>query len=176
MIVYFLELGNFGIPVFGLLIAVSVLGGLVVMRKFLLSSVDVKIAENVAITSVLLGFLGAKIWYEIFVAENFFRDFDIREGISGIVFHGGFITGSLAFVLISKFYRLPLLCMLDAGSLALLFGFGVGRLACQISGDGDYGLPTDSFIGMAYKSGVIPIWEPVYPTPIFESLTALAGF
>src|SRR5690606_6293941 len=48
-------------------------------------------------------------------------------------------------------------------------------VGCQLSGDGDYGIVTESFIGMSYATGVVPTppGVRVYPTPFFESVLAL---
>ena len=50
-------------------------------------------------------------------------------------------------------------------------GYAVGRIGCQISGDGDYGRPTDLPWGMAYPDGVVPTTDVVHPTPIYETLS-----
>jgi len=77
----------------------------------------------------------------------------------------------------------------DAVAPALMLGYAVGRLGCQISGDGDWGIPAD----MALKPGWLPAWlwaqtyannifgaaiapPGVYPTPIYETLLSLAAF
>jgi phosphatidylglycerol:prolipoprotein diacylglycerol transferase len=57
----------------------------------------------------------------------------------------------------------------------LALGYAVGRLGCQLSGDGDYGIRTSGWWGMSYATGVVPTLpgELVYPTPLFESSIAL---
>ncbi len=47
----------------------------------------------------------------------------------------------------------------------------MGRIGCQVSGDGDYGKPWDGPWAMAYPNGVVPTDEEVHPTPIYESLS-----
>ena len=60
--------------------------------------------------------------------------------------------------------------LLDTARRALAMGYAVGRVGCQISGDGDYGKATDLPWGMAYPDGVVPTTEVVHPTPIYETL------
>ncbi len=60
--------------------------------------------------------------------------------------------------------------MFDACAPALAAGYAVGRIGCQLSGDGDYGKPTDSFLGMSYPDGTVPTTEDVWPTPVFETV------
>lgn len=79
--------------------------------------------------------------------------------------------------------------MLDALAPSLILGYGIGRLGCQVAGDGDWGISAN----MALKPGWLPDWfwaqtyegnilgvtiaDPgVYPTPIYEAMTALGIF
>ena len=52
----------------------------------------------------------------------------------------------------------------------LALGYAVGRIGCQLSGDGDYGEPWDGPWAMAYPDGTVPTTEEVHPTPIYEAL------
>jgi phosphatidylglycerol:prolipoprotein diacylglycerol transferase len=61
--------------------------------------------------------------------------------------------------------------LLDLCSPALAMGYAVGRIGCQVSGDGDYGKATDLPWGMAYPNGAVPTTEVVHPTPIYETVT-----
>ena len=65
--------------------------------------------------------------------------------------------------------------LLDMNAPSLAMGYAVGRVGCQISGDGDYGSPTDLPWGMAYPDGVVPTDEVVHPTPIYETLAMGLG-
>jgi phosphatidylglycerol:prolipoprotein diacylglycerol transferase len=65
--------------------------------------------------------------------------------------------------------------LLDLCSPALAIGYAIGRIGCQISGDGDYGEPTDLPWGMAYPHGIVPTTDVVHPTPIYETLTMGLG-
>ena len=62
---------------------------------------------------------------------------------------------------------------MNAASLAI--GYAIGRIGCQVSGDGDYGKATDVPWGMAYPDGVVPTNEVVHPTPIYETLAMGLG-
>ena len=71
----------------------------------------------------------------------------------------------------------------------MMMGYAIGRIGCQLSGDGDWGIAAD----VALKPSWIPLWlwaqtyegnvagvliEPpgVYPTPIYETVMALVAF
>jgi phosphatidylglycerol:prolipoprotein diacylglycerol transferase len=47
----------------------------------------------------------------------------------------------------------------------------VGRIGCQLSGDGDYGQPSDLPWAMSYPDGTVPTTDEVHPTPIYETFT-----
>ena len=52
--------------------------------------------------------------------------------------------------------------------------YAIGRIGCQLAGDGDYGKPWDGPWAMAYPNGTVPTTETVHPTPIYETL-AMGG-
>ena len=75
--------------------------------------------------------------------------------------------------------KLPLLQFLDACSPAAAFGYGIGRIGCFLSGDGDYGKPTNLPWGMSFPNGVVPTTDScvqwgwpanckVHPAPLYE--------
>ena len=60
------------------------------------------------------------------------------------------------------------------GAPALAIGYAVGRLGCQLAGDGDYGIPSDLPWAMSYPDGTVPTTDRVHPTPIYEFLVMSA--
>jgi phosphatidylglycerol:prolipoprotein diacylglycerol transferase len=85
--------------------------------------------------------------------------------------------------------------LFDATAPALMFAYAVGRMGCFLVGD-DYGLPTDSWVGIAFPQGAppstagylrsvgaeIPMTVPdsaivtVHPTQLYEVGAALVLF
>src|SRR6185437_155038 len=53
-------------------------------------------------------------------------------------------------------------------------GYGIGRIGCLLSGDGDYGKPTSLPWGMSFPNGLVPTTQRVHPTPIYELIVACA--
>ena len=97
------------------------------------------------------------------------------------------IGGFIALLLLAWRFRMKPLLMLDVASPAAALGYGIGRIGCLISGDGDYGIPTSLPWGMSFPNGIVPTtetcvqqgWPPscrVHPTPIYEFLAALVDF
>ena len=89
---------------------------------------------------------------------------------SGLVWFGGLVGGALGVILWARWRGFLEWRMFDACAPALALGYAVGRIGCQLSGDGDYGKPTDMFWGMAYPDGTVPTNEDVHPTPVFETV------
>ena len=89
---------------------------------------------------------------------------------SGLVWFGGLVGGALGVILWARWRGFLEWRLFDACAPALALGYAVGRIGCQLSGDGDYGKPTDSFLGMSYPEGTVPTTEDVWPTPVFETV------
>ena len=62
------------------------------------------------------------------------------------------------------------LALLDLCAAPLALGYAIGRIGCQVSGDGDYGKAWDGPWAMAYPHGTKPIDTTVQPTPIYETI------
>ena len=99
-----------------------------------------------------------------------FDDLSAVFGGSGLVWFGGALGGAAGVLLWAYRKGMFNLLLLDLCSPALAMGYAVGRVGCQISGDGDYGTKTDLPWGMAYPDGVVPTNDVVHPTPIYETL------
>jgi phosphatidylglycerol:prolipoprotein diacylglycerol transferase len=91
----------------------------------------------------------------------------------GFAWFGAVIGGFVALALLARHYQMKILLMLDIASPAAAIGYGVGRIGCLISGDGDYGIPTSLPWGMSFPNGLVPTTERVHPTPIYEFLGAM---
>ena len=74
----------------------------------------------------------------------------------GFAWFGAVIGGFVALVLLARHYKMKMLLMLDIASPAAAIGYGVGRIGCLISGDGDYGTPTSLPWGMSFPNGLVP--------------------
>ena len=71
--------------------------------------------------------------------------------------------------------RIGALGMLDLAAPAVSVGYGVGRIGCLTSGDGDYGIKTTLPWGVHMApDALVPTRDLVQPTPIYELLFSLA--
>jgi phosphatidylglycerol:prolipoprotein diacylglycerol transferase len=117
------------------------------------------------------GLVGARIDY---VIQNWDSvSDDLLGGLfggTGLVWLGGVIGGAIAVMLWARWRGFLELRMFDLAAPALAIGNAIGRVGCQLSGDGDYGRATDLPWGMAYPEGTVRTLQEVHPTPIFETL------
>src|SRR5918997_5252716 len=90
---------------------------------------------------------------------------------AGLVFFGGLIGGAIGVILWARWRGFLGWELLDSAAAPIAIGYAVGRIGCQLSGDGDYGEPSDLPWAMSYPDGTVPTTDEVPPTPIYETFT-----
>jgi prolipoprotein diacylglyceryltransferase len=122
---------------------------------------------------------------------------------SGLTFYGGLIVAAVLIIRYGKKNGLPAFQLTDAGAPALMLSYGIGRVGCMMSGDGDWGIvnnnPKPSWMNFlpdwmwAFKfphnvnndgipiPGCVGRWchelpEAVYPTSFYETIMAVILF
>lgn len=150
---------------------------------------------DITIIAAISGVVGAKVFDVLEHLDEFSWKMLLSGG--GLAIYGGLIFGFLAVFWYLKNKKIPHLHVMDAVAPALIIGYGVGRLGCQFSGDGDWGIvaatqPSWWFLpdwlwAYDYPRNVINegvaiegcTWaycsrlaEAVYPTPIYETFFA----
>jgi phosphatidylglycerol:prolipoprotein diacylglycerol transferase len=194
-VIPFLHLGPLTIPTFGLMVACAMLAAFFVLRADLerrgLASSGKKDAANAAGASspkpanaeaelliaipCMVGLAGAKLYHLLESPADFFaHPLALLISPYGFAWFGGLLAGFAAFVWVGRRQRIPLLSLLDVGSPAAALGYGIGRIGCFLSGDGDYGIPTSLPWGMSFPNGLVPTTQRVHPTPIYELIVACA--
>jgi phosphatidylglycerol:prolipoprotein diacylglycerol transferase len=91
----------------------------------------------------------------------------------GIAFYGALILGGCAAFVLERLYRLRRFALIDDLCVPWALAHGVARIGCFLSGDGDYGTPTNLPWGMAFPHGVVPTYVRVHPTPLYECALSL---
>jgi phosphatidylglycerol:prolipoprotein diacylglycerol transferase len=131
-------------------------------------------AVGVAAYTTVGGVVGAKLWH---VLEDptllMHQPLQVLFDRAGFAWFGGLLVGIAVLLWQGRQAKIGGLSMLDLASPAVAVGYGVGRLGCLISGDGDYGKPTHLPWGMSFPNGLVPTTQRVHPTPIYELLVAL---
>ncbi len=90
---------------------------------------------------------------------------------SGLVFFGGLIGGAVGVLLWARWRGFLGWDLIDGAAAPIAIGYAVGRIGCQLSGDGDYGEASDLPWAMAYPEGTVPTTDEVHPTPVYETFT-----
>jgi phosphatidylglycerol:prolipoprotein diacylglycerol transferase len=140
--------------------------------------------------AVLAGILGARIFSMLEVPSEFIADpWGLIFSRQGFNFFGGLVFGVGSGILYFLRHRLPVLITCDAFAPAMMLGYALGRIGCQLAGDGDWGVPAN----MALKPHWVPTWlwaqtydhnivgvtiapPGVYPTPLYEIVMGLFAF
>ena len=146
-------------------------------REFTLKKIDPELAYKLLIVVIPSAIIGAKLFH---IFENFSEFLSAPSAMifsgAGLSVYGGFVLSFISAMVVIKKNNEGILKIFDATSPAMALGYAIGRLGCHASGDGCYGIPTDSFLGMAYPNGIVPITVNVFPTPLFESFASLIFF
>ena len=127
--------------------------------------------SDIVILAAVSGVVGAKLYYHLTEWERFVRD-PLREMLSpaGLTVYGGLILG---FFVVSWYLRrkkIDYVQMLDACAPALILAYGVGRLGCHFSGDGDWGVPAGPKPGwLAWAPDWV--WAQWYPNNVLNGGT-----
>ena len=173
----FIHIGPLEIPTFGLMVAAAMVAAYFLLRADLarrgLAERDSAVAEKLIALPCLAGIAGAKLYHVLETPRDLLAH-PAHELLSryGLAWFGGLMAGFAAFVWLAHSDKIPLLGAFDAGSPAAALGYGVGRIGCLLSGDGDYGKPTSLPWGMSFPNGLVPTTEHVHPTPIYEFIVA----
>jgi phosphatidylglycerol:prolipoprotein diacylglycerol transferase len=167
-----IDLGPLTLQTFGICFAVAFLiaGGLVARRLDEIGE-SPDWSYELIFCALVGGLVGARVDYLI---QNWSKVSDDLLGNifsgSGLVWLGGLIGGTLGVVLWARWRGFLGLRLLDLCAPGLALGYAMGRVGCQLSGDGDYGTKTDLPWGMSYPKGTVPTTDDVHPTPIYETL------
>ncbi|HAW53331.1 MAG TPA: diacylglyceryl transferase [Flavobacteriales bacterium] len=162
-----------------------------------------QLVGNMTLIAAVAGILGSKIFHNLENIDDFLRDpVDALLSFSGLSIYGGLIVGGLSVVYYAWRNKLKPVHVIDACAPALILAYGVGRIGCQLAGDGDRGTPNDtampeiiSFLPdwfWAYdypnnvigvnlqqdflKMGMESITGKAWPTPLYETIMSFAIF
>jgi phosphatidylglycerol---prolipoprotein diacylglyceryl transferase len=171
-----IHLGPLTLQTFGVMFALAFLGaGVVVAKRLKELGKPVDWAYEIVFAALIGGVVGSRI---DFVIQNWDEVGDDVLGNlfsgSGLVWYGGLIGGAIGVLLWARWRRMLTVGLLDICAVPLALGYAIGRIGCQLSGDGDYGEAWDGPWAMAYPEGTVPTTEEVHPTPVYETL-AMGG-
>jgi len=161
---------------------------------------------DLVVMGAVLGVLGSSLFNFLedpTSYQNFWSN-PIGSLFSGLSIYGGLICATIGFMVYAYIRKINILYFFDALAPGVILANGIGRLGCQVAGDGDWGI-----INLHNKPAWIPefLWSshyehniadmdgsnilpgcdlvhdhcnfltyPVYPTPIYEFLMCGAIF
>jgi phosphatidylglycerol---prolipoprotein diacylglyceryl transferase len=167
-----LNIGPVTLQTFGICFAFGFLGaGAVLARRLRELGRPVDWAYEMIFAGLLGGLIGSRV---DFLVQNWDQASQNLLGSifsgSGLVWFGGVVGGAIGVLLWARWRRYIGIELLDLAAVPLALGYAIGRVGCQLSGDGDYGVASDLPWAMAYPDGTAPTTDLVHPTPIYETL------
>lgn len=167
-----IDLGPLTLQTFGICFALAFLaGGVLVGARLKELGKPVDWAYESLFSALAGGLIGARLDW---VLENYDQASEDLLGNfftgSGLVWFGGLIGGAIGVFLWAWYRGFLGTALLDLAAPALALGYAIGRIGCQLSGDGDYGREWDGPWAMSYPDGTVPTTDQVHPTPVYETL------
>ena len=175
------RIGDFTFYSFGLMAALSIIVAALFVARPLLArrGVPPEFIYEAIVGTAIGGFAGARVWYMVENWHETAADFwgTLLSG-KGFTWYGGLLGGVLLVMLIARLRKVPLGLLYNAAAPALAIGYAIGRMGCQLSGDGDYGIPSDLPWAMGYPNGTVPTppGVTVHPAPLYEILVMIVVF
>ena len=163
-----------------------------------------ELVGNITLIAAISGIIGAKIFHNLENIDDFLADpMGQLLSFSGLTFYGGLICGAISVIIYCRKYKINIIHLMDSAAPALMISYAIGRIGCQMSGDGDWGIvnlaPKPEWLGLfpdwiwsynfpnnvinagVYIEGctgrfcsVLP--EPVWPTSLYETIMCLMLF
>ena len=167
-----LDLGPLTLQTFGLCFALGFLAsGALIGRRLRELRRPPDWAYELTFSALVGGLIGSRVDY---ILQNLDSVGDDLAGAvfsgTGLVWFGGVVGGAAGVLIWARFRGFLAPALLDLCAPALALGYAIGRVGCQVSGDGDYGVASDLPWAMAYPEGTVATTEEVHPTPIYETL------
>lgn len=163
-----------------------------------------QLTPAIVLVAAISGILGAKIFDLVEHLDDFFRDpIGSLFSFSGLTFYGGLIVAAFAVAWYGEKNKIKWPVMADSVAPALMLAYGIGRIGCQLSGDGCWGIPNpepkpewlaflpDWMWGFTFPHNVIKegvpmigcdgefcyeLGQPVFPTSFYETTLSLIFF
>ncbi|RXK86154.1 prolipoprotein diacylglyceryl transferase [Filimonas effusa] len=158
---------------------------------------------DITIIAAVAGFAGAKIFDNLENWDRFIDDpINNLFSASGLTFYGGLIVATIAIVWYLRKHKVAIIHAADAFGPVLMLSYALGRIGCQVSGDGDWGIVNTkpnpfSFLpdwawsynyphnvnkvgemipGCTWNDYCTQLPAGVYPTPLYEIIACLLLF
>lgn len=182
MKVVLFTIGDFPVRSYGLVVATAILLAIGVARYLAKGTPYRNHVMEMSIYVILGAILGARLWEVLFFQWGYYSQHPgqiLAIWNGGMSIQGGLIGGFLAGALYTRLHRLDFWELADLLAPAIVFGQGVGRVACLLNGDA-FGSPTGSDFGLVYPKGTIAYEtygsQPLWPVEVWEGQWDLVLF
>jgi phosphatidylglycerol---prolipoprotein diacylglyceryl transferase len=102
---------------------------------------------DLTIYAFIFGFIGAKIFNSLETWDEFIKDpIASLFSFSGLTFYGGLICATLAIWSYARRHGIGFWHLNDAAAPGLMLAYSIGRIGCQVSGDGDWGILNSAYV------------------------------
>ncbi|RPI15956.1 MAG: prolipoprotein diacylglyceryl transferase [Ignavibacteriae bacterium] len=205
MIPKLFQIGPIPVYSYGLMLGISfIAASYLFSREFKRKKMDENAAINITFLALIGGIVGAKLLYIIeewqYISSLPSGKLFSTDGLfspQGLTFYGGFILAVIMIYFYTRAKKIPFLRVADAAAPSLAIGYGIARIGCHLSGDGDYGMPVSEIAswvpwGTNYANGtlppsvafrgtdvaqkfggVVPDTTLCHPTPVYEFILGL---
>lgn len=163
-----------------------------------------ELTPMIILVAAFFGIIGAKIFDTMEHLDDLIRDpVSTLLSFSGLTFYGGLIVAAFAVLWYANRHKIKVPFMLDTAAPGLILAYAIGRIGCQLSGDGCWGIintsPKPGWMGFLpdwmwsfrYPNNVIDegnlitnctgphchiLGMPVFPAPFYETILGLIIF
>ncbi len=169
MIPKLFQIGPVPVYSYGLMLGISfIVASYILSKEFKRKNLSENAAINITFIALIGGVVGAKLLYiieewksisamssdKVFSSEGIFSP-------AGLTWYGGLILATFLIYLYTRSKKIPFLRVCDTAAPGLAIGYGIARIGCHLSGDGDYGVPVSEFAswvpwGTDYSKGTLP--------------------
>lgn len=194
------KIGPLTVYSYGLMLGIAfIVASYILTRELKRKNLNPNLASNITMLAIIFGIVGAKLAHLIENWDYFLRaPIEMMFSAAGLTFYGGFILATIVIIYYLKRKKVKVLKVTDAAAPGLMLGYGIARIGCHLSGDGDYGIPTNLPWAMSYErgtyppsiafrdfpdivekygvNGVVPDNILVHPAPLYETLMAVILF
>ncbi len=159
--------------------------------------------SNMTLIAAIAGILGAKLFHNLENLDELLADpIGALTSFSGLSIYGGLIIGGGSVLFYAVKNGMKWIHVADACAPGLMAAYGMGRVGCQVAGDGDWGMPNDApqpewmnflpdwtwaynypnnVLGIDLKEdfarmGLESITGKAWPTPFYETIMATIIF
>ncbi len=135
-----------------------------------------ELVGNMTMIAAVSGIIGAKIFHNLENMDIFLAD-PVGQllSFSGLTFYGGLIAGAISVLWYAEKYNINSKYLIDSAAPGLMLAYGVGRIGCQMSGDGDWGI--DNLAPKPEWMSFLPdwMWSYTFPHNVINSGIPIEG-